>query len=180
MSKSSGEFLRMASLIERDYDPLAYRFLCLLAHYRSDINFSWENLDSASTALNRLREAYFSWDTGGQPDAGFQQRFLEFVNDDLNTSQAIALTWEMVKSDIPSAHKRATLDLFDQVFGLKLSEWQPAKEEEAPAEIVALAETRNQARKDKDWAAADAARDELTAKGYEIVDTPDGFQIKRI
>ncbi len=180
MSKSSGEFLRTASLLERGYDPLSYRFLCLLAHYRSDITFSWDNLDGATTALNRLREAYHDWDEGGQISADYQQRFLQYVNDDLNTSQAIALVWELVKNkDITSADKKATIDWIDQVLGLELSEWQPAAEEAAPDDILQLAEARQTARASKDWAAADAARDELAARGYEVIDTPDGFQVKK-
>ncbi len=180
MSKSSGEFLRTASLLERGYDPLSYRFLCLLAHYRSDITFSWDNLDGATTALNRLREAYHDWDEGGRISADYQQRFLQYVNDDLNTSQAIALVWELVKNkDITSADKKATIDWIDQVLGLELSEWQPAAEEAAPDDILQLAEARQTARASKDWAAADAARDELAARGYEVIDTPDGFQVKK-
>ncbi len=179
MSKSSGEFLRMQSLIDRQYDPMAYRFLCLLAHYRSDITFSWDNLDSAATALGRMRETYLSWDTNGEPDAGFVERFMAFINDDLNTSQAIALSWELIKSGLPSGVKRATMDRFDQVFGLQLAQWQPPAQEELPKEVVALAKQRQQARADKDWAAADAARDELAALGYEVVDTADGFELKQ-
>ena len=80
---------------------------------------------------------------------------------------------------MPDATKRATLDAFDQVFGLKLSEWQPVKQAQAPAEVVALAEERQKARANKDWAAADAARDKLAALGYEVVDTADGFELKQ-
>ena len=180
MSKSSGEFLRTASLLERGYDPLSYRFLCLLAHYRSDIAFSWENLDGATTALTRLREAYYEWDEGGKVADDYQQRFLQCVNDDLNTSQAIALVWELVKNkEITSADKKATLDWFDQVLGLNLAQWQPAAEEAVPDDILKLAEARQTARAAKDWAAADAARDELAAQGYEVIDTPEGFQVKK-
>lgn len=180
MSKSSGEFLRTASLLERDYDPLSYRFLCLLAHYRSDITFSWENLDGATTALNRLRDAYFEWPEGGEVSGDYRDRFLACVNDDLNTSQAIALVWELVKNkDISHADKKATVTWFDQVLGLNLSDWQPAADEAVPDEIMQLAEARQTARASKDWAAADAARDELAAQGYEVIDTPDGFQVKK-
>jgi len=180
MSKSSGEFLRTASLLERGYDPLSYRFLCLLAHYRSDITFSWENLDGATTALTRLREAYYEWDEGGKVADDYQQRFLQCVNDDLNTSQAIALVWELVKNkEVTSADKKATLDWFDQVLGLNLAQWQPAAEEAVPDDILKLAEARQTARAAKDWAAADAARDELAAQGYEVIDTPEGFQVKK-
>ncbi len=181
MSKSSGEFLRTETLIEKGYDPIAYRFFCLLAHYRSDIAFSWENLDSATIALNRLREAFYSWDDGGSILDDYAQRFRTHVNDDLNTSQAIALVWELVKNnDAESADKKTTLVHFDQVLGLQLTEWAPAATAAIPHDITALAQTRQDARKAKDWAAADAARDAIAAKGYEVVDTPDGFDIKKI
>jgi len=180
MSKSSGEFLRMASLIERGYDPHAFRFLCLLAHYRSDINFSWAGLDSATTALGRLRETYQRWELGGKVNADFYQRFLSFVNDDLNTSQAIALTWELVKSDIPEADRRATLDEFNKVFGLDLSRTQSTKAEDVSAEVLDLAAQRQQSRLNKDWAAADVARDKLESLGYEVLDTAQGFELKKI
>ncbi len=180
MSKSSGEFLRMASLIEHGYDPHAFRFMCLLAHYRSDVNFSWSSLDSATTALRRLRAAYQSWGSGGEINADFFQQFLGLVSNDLNTSQAIALTWELVKSEIPDADKRATFDEFNRVFGLNTSHWQPAIDEDASTEVLELAAQRQQARLNKDWAAADIARDKLKTLGYEVLDTEEGFKLKKI
>jgi len=181
MSKSSGEFLRTATLIDKGYDPTAYRFLCLLAHYRSDITFSWENLDSATTALTRLRDTYFAWPDGGAVVDTYKERFVNSVNDDLNTSQVIAQIWELVKNnDVSDADKKATITLFDEVLGLQLANWQPAAAAAIPDEITALAQQRSDARKAKDWAAADAARDKLAAMGYEVVDTPDGFEIKTV
>ncbi len=181
MSKSSGEFLRTATLIEKGYDPVAYRFLCLLAHYRSDIAFSWENLDGASTALNRLRDAYYSWNDEGSVLEAYKERFIASVNDDLNTSQVIALIWELVKSnDITTGDKKATVNFFDQVLGLQLSEWEPSAAEAIPDEITALAQARQDARAAKDWQAADAARDSIAEKGYEVVDTADGFDIRKL
>jgi len=181
MSKSSGEFLRMQTLTDKGQDPVAYRFLCLLAHYRSDINFSWETLDSATTALNRMRETYFNWPDGGTCNSKYSDKFKACVDDDLNTSQAIALIWELIKAtDIDNADKKATLDLFDTVLGLRLSEWQPAAKADVPEEIMTLVQARTQARADKDWAAADKARDDLAALGYEVIDTPDGPEVKTL
>jgi cysteinyl-tRNA synthetase len=181
MSKSSGEFLRTATLIEKGYDPLAYRFLCLLAHYRSDIAFSWEGLDSASTALNRLRDAFHRWPSGGQVVDSLAARFREYVNDDLNTARAIALVWEIVKDDtLSAADKRATVELFDTVLGLELNQWQPPQAEAIPDDIMQLAQSRHDARRDKDWAAADQARDALAERGYQVVDTSDGFEVKKL
>ncbi len=181
MSKSSGEFLRMQTLIDQGHDPIAYRYLCLLAHYRSDINFSWDTLQSATTALNRLRDTYFNWPDAGTPSKDFTERFTSFVNDDLNTSQAIALIWELLKSsDVTDADKKATVTLFDSVLGLRLPEWAPQARAEVPDQIMTLVEARQQARTDKDWAAADKARDDLAALGYEVVDTPDGPDVRKI
>ena len=178
MSKSSGEFLRMQTLLDKGYDPIAYRYLCLLAHYRSDINFSWETLEGATTALKRMREAFYKWPDNGTIDQGFKEKFISVVNDDLNTSQAIALIWEIMKSDTSDADKKATVLFFDQVLGLQLADWAPAEIAEAPEEIMALVNARQQARADKDWAAADKARDELAALGFEVIDTPDGPEVK--
>lgn len=181
MSKSSGEFLRMQTLIDQGKDPIAYRFLCLLAHYRTDINFSWETLESATTALNRMRETYFQWPAGGTVNPKYSEQFTAYVNDDLNTSRAIALIWDLVKSaDIADADKKATLSLFDEVLGLGLAEWKPAVKAEVPEEIMKLVQARSQARTDKDWAAADKARDELAALGFEVIDTPDGPEVKKL
>lgn len=178
MSKSSGEFLRIPTLIDKGYDPLSYRFLCLMAHYRTDMTFSWEGLESAQTALNRLRQAYFNWQGEGEADADFVSRFKGFVNDDLNTARGVALVWELVKADLPDEVKKATLDVFDGVLGLQLSAWEPVVDE-IPAEIQDLADQRQAARKNKDWAAADAARDALAAAGYEVLDTPEGPVVRK-
>lgn len=181
MSKSSGEFLRMQTLIDKGQDPIAYRYLCLLAHYRSDINFSWETLQSASTALNRLRETYFQWPDDGSANTGYVDRFTACVNDDLNTSQSIALIWELLKSsEVSDADKKATVTVFDQVLGLQLPEWKPAAKAEVPEQIMTLVDARQKARAEKDWAAADKARDDLAALGYEVVDTPDGPDVRTI
>ena len=181
MSKSSGEFLRTATLIEKDYDPIAYRYLCLLAHYRSDIAFSWEGLDSATTALGRMRDAYYAWDDSGSVVKAYEEKFRQYVNDDLNTSRVIALIWELIKDKaVTDADKKATVTLFDEVLGLQLAEWAPAAAAEIPDEIMALAKARQEARAAKDWAAADAARDGLAERGYEVVDTPDGFEVRRV
>jgi len=179
MSKSSGEFLRLQTLLDKNIDPLAYRYLCLSAHYRSDITFSWESLDGAAVALNRLRQQYFDWENvpDTPADASLVQRYASCINDDLNTSKALAVGWELAKSDLPEQTKKATMKHFDQVLGLRLAAWAPVVDD-IPANIQALADKREQARSTKDWSSADAARDELAALGYEVVDTPTGPVVK--
>lgn len=179
MSKSSGEFLRIQTLIDHGYDPLAYRYFCLGAHYRSKLNFNWESLDGATTALNRLRQASFEWgEPGDTVSEEFRARFVEHINADLNMPRVLALIWEMVKSDMPPDVKKATLLDFDRVLGLDLVEWEPAVEV-IPDEILAMVEQRQQARAEKRWKDADALRDAVTAAGYEIEDTPQGPRVRR-
>jgi cysteinyl-tRNA synthetase len=177
MGKSMGNFLRVQTLIEHGYDPLVWRFFCLGAHYRAKLNFTLEGLNGAATALDRLRVAAYEWGQPGVVSEEFMDKFAAHINDDLNMPRALALAWELVKSDSPNSTKKATLLEFDRVLGLRLVQWQP-KEESVPAEILALVEQRQQARKEKRWKDADALRDQVTAAGYEIEDTPQGPKVK--
>jgi cysteinyl-tRNA synthetase len=177
MAKSAGDFLRLETLIEHGYDPLAYRFFCLSAHYRSKLNFTWESLDGAMTALNRLRTAAYEWGSPGMIDTEYVSRFTAQINDDLNTPRALALIWELGKSDLPTSTKKATLLQFDRVLGLRAAEWQP-EEAVVPDEIVGLVQQRQQARVAKRWQDADALREKVKAAGYAIDDTPQGPRVR--
>jgi len=177
MAKAAGEFLRVATLVERGYDPLAYRYLCLTAHYRSHLNFTWDALAGSAAALERLRNAIHEWGEGGVADEGYLHRFAACVNDDLNTPQAIALTWELAKSGLPAAAKKATLLRFDEVFGLRLADWAP-RETVLSEEVSELVKQREMARLEKRWKDADRLRDDLYALGFEIEDTPSGTHVK--
>ena len=178
MGKSVGNFLRVQTLIDEGYDPLAYRFMCLGAHYRSRLSFTWEGLDGAQTALNRLRAAVYGWGEPGTVDEDYVDKFAEYVSEDLNMPRVLALTWDLVKSDLPDATKKATVLFFDQVMGLRLAEWEPV-EEVIPDDIMALVEQRTVARKEKRWQDADALRDQVTDAGYEIEDTPQGPRVRK-
>jgi len=173
MAKSSGEFLRMQSLIDRGYDPLAYRYLCLTAHYRSDLSFTWESLDSAAAALARLRKTVHSWGPAGSVDQGSLELFTGHVSDDLNTPRALAVTWDLVRGDLPPRAKKATVLHFDSVLGLRLSDWEPTVDV-VPDDIMTLVSAREQARAEKDWTRADRLRDRIVSLGYDIEDTPNG------
>jgi cysteinyl-tRNA synthetase len=178
MSKSTGEFLRLRVLTDQGYDPLAYRYFCLNAHYRSKLSFSWEGLDGAAKALGRLRSMSFSWGQPGTADEVYLERFLAQVNDDLNTPRALAVAWELARSDLLAPVKMATLLEFDRVLGLGLAEWQPAREA-VPDDIRALAEERQRLRVEKRWREADALRAQILAVGYEIEDTAEGPRLFR-
>lgn len=179
MGKSVGNFLRLQTLIDQGYDPMAWRYFCLGAHYRSKLNFSWESLDGAVKALDRLRATVHEWGVPGPADKGFQQQYLERINDDLNMPRVLALTWDLVKSDLPAPVKKATLLEFDRVLGLRLDAWRPS-EETAPDDVMALMEQRRQARKEKRWKDADELRDRIRESGYEIEDGPDGPRIRML
>ena len=114
----------------------------------------------------------------GQSDPSFVDRFVAQINDDLNTPRAVALTWELVKSDLDAPAKKATLNEFDRVLGLGLTDWAPAQEA-VPAEIAALLREREQARADKRWQEADALRAQIQAAGYEIEDTGQGARLRK-
>jgi len=178
MAKSAGEFLRIQALIDRGYDPLAYRYLCLTAHYRSQLNFTWDALDAAVTALDRMRNGVFQLGEPGEVDASYLERFTAEINDDLNVPRALALAWEVLRGGLPDATRKATLLAFDRVFGLGLSTWQPARET-VPDAIRALAEARAAARHAKQWAEADRLRRELHAAGWEMEDRAEGYTLKR-
>jgi len=177
MSKSTGKFLRIQTLIENGYDPLAYRYFCLSAHYRAKLSFSWEGLDGANNALERLRNTTYEWGPAGEPDQGYIDQFIEQVNDDLNMPRALAVTWDLARSNLDAATKKGTILFFDRILGLRLTQWQPTQEA-IPAEILALVQSRQLARSEKRWADADAFRQQVSEAGYEIEDTPQGARVK--
>src|SRR5262249_5092700 len=117
MAKSAGEFLRLQSLIDRGYDPLAYRYLCPTGHYRGQLNFTWAALDAAATGVDRMRNgvvALRSERADGAPDAAMIERFTAEINDDLNVPRALAVAWETLRGDLPPAIRLATLLAFDR------------------------------------------------------------------
>jgi len=178
MSKSNENFIRIQTLLDQGLDPLAFRMVCLMAHYRSDITFSWEILDNASTALNRLRTSYYSFGTGGIVSTDYAGQFSEHICNDLNTSQALSVLWDMLKSDIAEENKKATLDYFDLVLGLDLANWEP-ETITLSDEINDLLALRNKAREERNWAEADRIRDVLLEAGYEIFDTAEGASVAK-
>jgi cysteinyl-tRNA synthetase len=173
MSKSDGTFLRLDTLAERGFDPLAYRYLALTAHYRSKLVFSWTALEAAQTALGRLRQAFHRLPSGGAPDPVYQKRMLAELNDDLNTPRALALAWELLKSSLPGEVQKATLAWLDGTLGLGLDAWTPEVHAVPPA-VSRLVEARQQARAEKRWTDADALRAEIEAEGFTVRDTAAG------
>ena len=180
MAKSAGEFLRIASLVERGHDPLAFRYLCLTTHYRSQLNFTWDALDAAATGLARLRAGFHALAEAGAaaPDPMLLERFTADINDDLNLPRALAVAWETLRGSLPDAAKRATLTRFDAVLGLGLPQWQP-RADVVPPDIAALADARLAARNAKQWAESDRLRQELQDAGWDIEDRSGGYRLRR-
>jgi cysteinyl-tRNA synthetase len=147
------------------------------AIYRAKLNFTWESLEGAATALNRLRRLAYEWGEPSTPDPATLADFTAQINDDLNMPRALAVVWELTRADLPAAVKKATLLECDRVLGLGLAAWQPPVED-IPAAILALVEQRQTARAEKRWADADALRQAVTDAGYEIEDTPSGARVK--
>jgi len=195
MSKSKGEFLTVSLLEEKGYDPLAYRFFCLQSHYRKSLVFTWENLDNADQAYQKLIARIAALEeNSGEVDqmlfSEYRERFLQQAGNDLNTSMAITALYDVLKAESNDATKLALLDEFDQMLSLSLLEkargqrQQKRTVQEGQAdrdpEIDSLVALRTQAKKEKNWAQADRIRDELKGRGIEIMDTPQGAQWKRV
>jgi cysteinyl-tRNA synthetase len=182
MGKSEGNFITLDTLKEKGINPLAYRYFCLTAHYRSKLNFSWEALKNAQNSLKNLYSAIYDYDDPTEIDTQYQEKFLAAINDDLNMPQALAIIWELIKSDLESDKKLATIFEFDKIFGLQLQEsFNKAETEKAeiPEKILKLAEQRQIARDEKNWTASDDLRKKINNLGYSIEDTKDGYKLKR-
>ncbi len=191
MSKSSGEFLTVSLLESKGYDPLVYRFFCLQSHYRKSLVFSYENLDNAVVAYNKITSKIASIMKEEQGEVESTKlteltgAFEEALNNDLNTSLAITVVHYVLKAETTAATKLALIKEFDKVLGIGLIEAaqkqleKQEKGDDIPAEVAELAAQRAEARKTKNFALADELRDKITAMGYIIEETRQGTTIKK-
>ncbi len=180
MAKSADNFTTLQTLIEQGYDPLAYRLWLLGTQYRQAITLSDEALDAAKNALEKLRTAMRQLVEVTPADVsqhGLRQQFHTAINDDLNTAQALAVLWEVVKSEESPAVKKGLLLDFDQVLGLGLDTIQPL---DIPQQVTALAEQRWQAKQDKDFERSDQLRAEIEQLGYAIEDGESDYRITKL
>ena len=185
MSKSLNNLYTLNDLQEKGYEPLVYRMFNFTSNYRAQINFTFEAMDSAKVALNRLREGYLKHSEGNEDVSddeikNYEERFLEAINDDLNMPAAMGVVWEVVRQEKKSPKLAELLAKFDTVLGLKIEEAMPKQQDDIPQEILDLVEERKQARANKDWAKSDELRDVIQNKGYEIKDTKEGAEIRKI
>jgi cysteinyl-tRNA synthetase len=183
MGKSEGNAYVVDDLIARGFDPLAFRYLCLNTHYRVKLNFTWEALDGAHRALERLREHVRSYRAEGELERGSilqeaKEAFFEAINDDLNLPAALGVLWDLVRSEADPLDKLATLIDFDRVLGLKLAEVRPEVELDLPVQVRRLLEEREELRRQKRFQEADLLRAKIYELGYEIMDTPEGPKVR--
>lgn len=173
MSKSLGNVYTVPDLEAKGFDPLALRYFYLGAHYRQIQNFTFEALTAAQNALRRLWSYSRELDEGGAVLADIQADFSSALDDDLNTSKALATVWKMVEGDYPAADKGATLLWMDKVLGLDLEKYV-GKRIDIPENVKALLAQRQAARDSKDWAESDNLRKTIEERGWTVEDTKDG------
>ena len=170
MSKSKNNFSKLEELSEGDVSPIAFRYWLLTAHYRTQINFTFEAVKAAQNAFMRLVTTIAEFPTGGVLNTDYKDKFTGFINDDFDMPKAVALTWDLMKdSGVSDGDKRATILDFDKVFGLGLDKFSK-KTIEIPLNIKTLANEREVARQNKDWVKADDLRQKIEDAGYEISD----------
>ncbi len=175
MGKSEGNFLTLQSLQDKKIDPIAFRYFVLQAHYRKQLNFTWEALEAAHHGLENLRDLVANIPEHVAVDPTVRTQFIEFISDDLNIPEAMALLWIGLKKQIVDL--RMVID-FDKVLGLKLHDPERGKVTLTP-ELERLLGERKAAREAGDWLKSDLLRDELKALGYSVEDTSSGQKIKK-
>jgi len=187
MSKSLGNVYLVKDIIEKGYEPLAYRLFCYSSHYRNKLNFTWEGIESAEKSLIRLRNSYQA-NLQGKDElteedkkqlAQIEDNFHKAINDDLNMPLAMSYVWELAKFEKKNIEVAKLLAKFDTVLGLKIDEKNQEKSVEIPQEIKELLEQRKIARENKDWAKSDELRDLIAQKGYIVKDTKQGQTVEK-
>ena len=175
MSKSKGDILRVVDLKNKGYDPLSYRYFILNTYYHKQVNFSFDALDSAEVALKKLRNKIKQLkDTESVDNNIFKDwddKFKSYIEDDLNTANAMTLLYDLLKSDVDDSTKLALIQSWDKVFSLDLIQEDC---DELNYEIIKKIEERNLAKKNKDFAKADMIRDELLKQGIKLIDGREG------
>ena len=192
MSKSKGDFLTVSLLQEKKYDPIVYRMFCLQSHYRKPLEFSYEVMDNVSSAYKKLTNKIAAIKKEGEFEQAkydeYRTKFEDALSNDLNTSMALTIIYDLLKADMNGTTKLKAIEDFDYVLSLNLLNPNKTETEEKASEVdseleayvLAKIEERKEAKKAKDFATADAIRDELLAKGIEIKDTREGVVWKKL
>ncbi len=175
MGKSQGNLMTVDDLKKQGFSPLDYRYLCLTAHYRTQLNFTEESLKSAQAALKRMQDFFeLHPETSiGEIEAGYEQKFLLAINEDLNIPKALGVAWELLGNTLISLEtKKATLLKFDYVFGLNLNQ-----QFIVPEKVKSLVDLRSDARNKKEFGRSDELRKEIEELGFDVLDTAEGQKV---
>lgn len=177
MAKSGENFLTLQALMNKGYDPLDYRYFCLQAHYRKELAFSWEALDSAKTGRRKLHQKVQALgEASGNVHQKTLDEFEEAIGDDLNIPQALAICWTLLENaNVKNEDKLATMLQADRVLGLRLD--APVRFE-VPEEVSQLLLARNKAREKKDWKKSDELRDKIGELGFDVHDLASGSEVR--
>jgi len=183
MAKSKNNFYTLRD-IEKKFNPLAYRYLCLGSHYRSKMNFSWESLESGQNALKNLYQKTLELKRNsktkrmGLKAKYYKDQFTKFINEDLNTPKALGEVWKMLDDkDVSDKEKYALLINFDKVLGLSLDK---VRKERIPTEVLKLVKQREKFRKQKEWKKSDRVRQKIQDKGFQVEDTKKGPKVESV
>lgn len=181
MSKSLNNFYTLTDIENKNFDPLAFRYLVLTSHYRSKLNFTWKSLEASQKALDNLRREFESIPKiSNTQKFNYEKKFAEAINDGLNTPKAVSLVWQIIKdSRLLDESKKQLLLKFDKILGLGLTKIQPLKTLEIPQEIKDLSAQREILRANKQFIQADALRKKIEGLGYRIEDTPFGPEVRK-
>lgn len=191
MSKSKGEFLRLQTVIDKEYDPLDFRYLCLGTYYRKHLQFSWENLDSARNAFTRMKNIVREFKEAHQSQLSqnkeskkfnhYKQKYLDAINNDLNIPASLGVLWEVLREEEMDIGEKLLLAYdYDKVFGLNLIKAKDEKTLNISEEVLLLVQERTEAKNQKDFKKADMIREKVKELGYELVDKKDGVDIRKI
>mgnify|MGYP005629878457 CR=1 FL=1 len=177
MGKSLGNAYTLDDIEDKGFSPMDLRYLYMTAHYRSTLNFTWESLTAARSALDRLKGTLSGYrEVNGKLSQEHVFKFEEALLDDLNMPKVLAIVWDLVKSELPEGDKVKTLIHFDQVLGLGL---QDHVAYEIPIAVMNLAKTREQYRKSGIWDKADVVRHQIEDMGFVVEDEVGGFKVKK-
>ena len=175
MSKSLGNYYTVRDLDDMGYSPLTLRYFYLIGHYRSQVNFTVENLKNAENSLDRLKRIVGELKDDGKENSKYLKLFEKAMDDDLDTVGALQVLWSLLRDDKASG-KIKTIKKMDEVFGLDLLKKEKI---EIPTDVMKLVKDREKARRDKDWKKADKLRSEIEKKGWKIDDTGEGSKVQK-
>ncbi|KAA0208081.1 cysteine--tRNA ligase [Ignavibacteria bacterium CHB1] len=189
MSKSKGEFLTLQYLMDKGFHPMHYRYFLMNTHYRKKLNFSFEALDGARTSFERLKNRILTLKDNEKERKvdnsnieKYLSSFFSKINDDLNVTEALALLWEMLKDNALNPVEKIEIAFeMDKVFGFGLKDIEHEDEVlDVPDEVMQIAGQRMEAKNQQDYKKADDLRNQLSAMGWKVIDTKDGFKLEKL